>query len=562
MKKIIMGLGIGLFLLSGTSEILALTLENTELVNVTGTVEVKKTNMPAYKPVPKNLKLAGGMKRLDSGDKVKTLSQSGAEMILKETCLLTVRENSRFEIPQVVGQGLINQLKTGNGSYLFKVISGSDFKVKTADVIAGVKGTLFEVEAVDDLRTILSSPNFDLGIEVGGGTNINVYEGEVELNHTQTGKTRRLKPGEGITAFGQKLARLDQALSDGFGPLRRFKPLQKLQENFDKIGTALNSLPSTVKGLSGFVPGAHAMPLSNGLGTNRFVRLFDGIDSALKQRLGQFAPLAQRFQGAKEGAKELGSILRNLRGDTFVPDISTGDYPVPTEPVELGESQLEEIHLGNGLFIAAVPEEGCSRVVLIPENEGMRISEGEGSFRIRDLTGETDGILTLKDTPNGPVSRIQMNKGSLTVRLHDNDKYVSVRSGQTLAWQMVPDGRQQPTTLAAAALPGYSRVAEHRFAAESQIDEQRAAFQEQQNAKRLEAAKQIHGKISDGGQLPDGLKEVGSALGGLIGRKRSNSSRNVTPSTPATPQPTTPAAPKPDKKKNRPKINVRGLLGL
>ena len=153
-------------------------LSTTELIKVEGNVEVRKGQTPEFKKVPSNLQLAGALKRLDGGDKVRTAAQSGAELMLKDTCVLAVKEGSLFEVPLVLGAKGISQLKAQQGNFLFKVLSGSDFKVQTADVVAAVKGTLFEVEMTDNFQRIMQLPGVEIGIDNLGGTMIDVYEGK------------------------------------------------------------------------------------------------------------------------------------------------------------------------------------------------------------------------------------------------------------------------------------------------------------------------------------------------------------------------------------------------
>ncbi|MBI3039016.1 FecR domain-containing protein, partial [bacterium] len=243
-----------------TALLAELSLSNTELLKINGKVEVKKGQTP-FKPVP-DLRVAGALKRLSSGDKVKTQTNSGAEMVLKETCLLAVKENSLFDVPSVTGHAAMTQLKAKQGSFLFKVVSGSDFKVQTADVVAGVKGTLFEVEVVNDIRSILQLSNgLEIGIEGGGGTVVNVFDGEVELTHGVSGQKRLLKAGQGLSALSSRLMKLDQKLKDGFGPIRNFQPLQSLKQRFGFLGEKLSQIPSTKVGLMGFKSEGLSMPL-------------------------------------------------------------------------------------------------------------------------------------------------------------------------------------------------------------------------------------------------------------------------------------------------------------
>lgn len=471
-----------LFFLGFAFSVFSLELENTELVKVFGTVEIKKTGMSDYKKVPGNLKLAGSLKRLDSGDTVKTSSQSGAEMVLKETCLLTVKEDSQFEIPTVVGNGLITQLKTAKGSYLFKVISGSDFKVQTADVVAGVKGTLFEVEAVDDLRTLISTPNMEIGRSSGGGTNINVYEGEVELKHVHTGALRRLKPGEGVAALSKGLSKLDTRLEGGFGPQRKFKPLERLKERFGKLGEALHSIPSNRKGLREFKGGQFGVPVGNVQPGERFGRLLEGMDGEAKEKLIQFRNLSPGLQKFGQQMQEFGQSFNNLKGDRFIPEFPPDRFPVNHGPVNIREGEVKEIHLGNGVFVSAIPGKGCKNLRLEPHNEGLRIAEGEGTFRIRDLSGELDGVVSMRKENGRMVSQVNLNQGQVMARMGGGQMETPVNPNNPVAARLGENGRQERIKPQQLRIP--QQIRENRLQAENFVQQQREIHQQKVQERR------------------------------------------------------------------------------
>lgn len=54
----------------------AVDLSATEITSIEGRVEVRKGAEAAFKKLHSNLKLAGAMKRLDGGDKVRTHTES------------------------------------------------------------------------------------------------------------------------------------------------------------------------------------------------------------------------------------------------------------------------------------------------------------------------------------------------------------------------------------------------------------------------------------------------------------------------------------------------------
>jgi hypothetical protein len=507
MKRFLIGMG-AVSVLSAAAAFAAVDLSNTELLKVQGKVEVKKGNMSAFKPVPANLKLAGALKRLDSGDAVKTREQSVAEMILKETCYLTVKEKALFEVPSVMGQAALSKLKAKQGSFLFKVISGSDFKVQTADVVAGVKGTMFEVETLDNLKHILTLPDLEIGIESGGGTNINVFEGEVELTHAQTGKQRRVKAGEGLAALGAGLLGLDKTLSEGFTPLRRFNPLEKIQERFGALGQALQGIPSSRLGLLGFNGGGLSTPLSIGRPLERVSRVFEGIETGLRNRmqglttLGGYRPLLERGQ----------AFLQNMKGDPFKPEFDRSKYPVPTTEINVPENRIQEIHLGNGLFMSATPAEGCANVKLVPGENGWVLTEGEGFFRLRDFAGDLDGWVSVRAQDGRLVSQVVMHKGILTGRFTDSLESFKISPKNSLAIARNQTGKpeiiQAPSP---GALP--DEMAHYRFNVEPDLEAQRAVWSQKNSEKRIGA-----------------LKDAGNQLGGPNGGKLGNVLDAIAPS--------------------------------
>lgn len=511
-----------LFTMIGPNAWGELDLTNTELTKIQGQVEVKKNTMPAFKAVPSNLKLAGALKRLDSGDKVKTQTQSGAEMILKETCLLTVKEKTLFEVPAVIGQAALTQLKANQGSFLFKVISGSDFKVQTADVVAGVKGTLFEVEIVDDLRSILSLPNLEIGLEGAGGTSVNVFEGEVDLQHSQTGKSRRLKAGEGLSALGRKLFSLDQTLADGFSPLRKFNPLQKVQERFGALGRALQGIPSSRLGLLGFKSEGLSSPLGLGKLNERFSRLFDGIGGNLRGKLEGLSGIRSKLEQVGQNLKDLKQNLQDLKGEEFVPKVPEGKYPVLQNPITVPEKRVEEAHLGGGLFVSMQADDGCPSLKVKPDQEGLALEEGEGTFHIRDFAGDLDAYVTTRTIDGRLVSQIQVKKGSLAGRLAEEKNMLKITPQAPFAFAMTKDGRGE-VIRANPQNPIPQEIANQHFAVETEIEAQRAEHDKKVNAKRKDAAQNLLNKANQksGGSLTDGLKgtksDVKNKIRGLFG---------------------------------------------
>ncbi len=176
--------------------VFAIDMSKSEVIKTTGKVAVKKTNSPEFKKLNSNLKLSGSLKNLDGGDKVRTYNNSTADLVLKDTCQLTVTEQSIFEIPQILTKQDLKTLVAQQGSVLFNVQKGSNFQVQTADVICGVKGTTFSVSIFDCLDSIIETPGLQLGYVKNGGTVVDVYEGEVEVLDRKTNNKVSLKKNE------------------------------------------------------------------------------------------------------------------------------------------------------------------------------------------------------------------------------------------------------------------------------------------------------------------------------------------------------------------------------
>ena len=176
--------------------VFAIDMSKSEVIKTTGKVAVKKTTSPEFKKLNSNLKLSGSLKNLDGGDKVRTYNDSSADLALKDTCILMVKEQSIFEVPQILTQKDLKTLTAQQGSILFKVEKGSNFQVQTADVICGVKGTMFSVSVVSPLNTVLETTGLQIGYLGHSGTSVEVYEGEVEVENKFTKEKISLKEGE------------------------------------------------------------------------------------------------------------------------------------------------------------------------------------------------------------------------------------------------------------------------------------------------------------------------------------------------------------------------------
>ena len=212
--------------------VFAIDMSKSEVIKTTGKVAVKKTTSPEFKKLNSNLKLSGSLKNLDGGDKVRTYNDSSADLALKDTCILSVKEQSIFEVPKILTQKDLKTLKAEKGSILFTVEKGSNFQVQTADVICGVKGTMFSVSVINPLNTVLETPGLEIGYLGQGGSSIEVYEGEVEVENRYTKEKVSLKAGQKLTAFSSLKNILGSA----------GKELKEDKEKIEKFGSKITSI--------------------------------------------------------------------------------------------------------------------------------------------------------------------------------------------------------------------------------------------------------------------------------------------------------------------------------
>ncbi|MFZ5950288.1 MAG: FecR domain-containing protein [Candidatus Rifleibacteriota bacterium] len=396
---------------------MAVDLSATEILNIEGRVEVKKGQEQAFKKLNRNLKLAGALKRLDSGDKVRTYNESTAEMALKETCILAVKEQSLFEVPQTLGQAAITQLKAQQGALLFKVISGSNFEVKTADVIAGVKGTLFELDIIDGFNTMLETPALELGTLTHGGTIVNVYRGEVELKHTTTGKSRRLKAGEAVTVFNNPAMALNRLFSEGFSLTRAIDPEALLAERFGAQAVEMLNVAPDLASLTGF-SGVGSINAAIGEPAQRLSSMFQGCSDEIMQAI---------------HINEVDAcidVIKDLKDEKYKADFS--GYSPQQNSFSIDDRRFNEVYLGNKTFAACKASFGSQRARLEPSKEGIILNEGNGTFRVIKFNGNTpdlEFIASHYESQGQHVTTINLIKGELFARIPGELEYFKVPAG-------------------------------------------------------------------------------------------------------------------------------------
>ncbi len=462
-------------------------LSTTEITSIEGRVEVKKGADAAFKKLHSNLKLSGAMKRLDGGDKVRTYAQSSAEMALKETCILAVKEQSIFEVPRTLGSETIAELKAQQGALLFKVISGSNFQVQTADVIAGVKGTLFELDIIDNFDCLLETPGLQIGTLAAGGTMVNVYKGEVELTHAQTGKKRTLKEGQGLAALGSRLLNLDKILQDGFTPLRQFDPATLLGEKFGDGALGLLQTSPTISGLTEFA-GLGDVPVD--LGENRFSELLIGLSNPLTEKLQAVEQYTRSAGEVIESAKELEKLGKDLLGEQYQVDFS--EYEKIESPFTLTGSRFSEVYLGGQTFAACRTFADSKRTRLEPNKEGLILNEGSGAFKVRKYRNTNPTVefyATFQQQGNNLITTVKSVKGELYGRIPGEIEHFKI---PTDAMSFVLDtstGKSSRQKADKTAMP--DELTRYSLKIDEKISREKAAHDAQAKEKQIDAVKKV-----------------------------------------------------------------------
>ena len=472
----------------------AVDLSATEITDAKGRVEVKKTVDAVFKKLHSNLKLAGSMKRLDGGDKVRTYEKSAAEMALKDTCILGVKEQSIFEVPQVLGQEAIKQLSAQQGTILFKVVTGSNFQVQTADVIAGVKGTLFELDIVDNFVNMIETPALQLGTLYPGATNVSVYKGEVELTHRQTNQKRTLKEGESITAVSSLLMGLDPILNGGFTSLQNFVPIDRLTQRFSSQAASLLNVGANVQGLSQFQGLGN---FNNVIETNRLTKMFSGMDESLRKQVAGLErkmglTSAYEFIGNNEYL-ELGKDISEAFGKEFKADFSK--FRKESRPFTVTD-RYKEVLIGNQVFAACKASASSRSAKFEPIGEGLQLSEGNAAFRVhrfKNTSTDLEFIASHYAADKKLVTTVKLIKGELYGRIPGSLEHFKVPANEMSFVYDTETGQGSWVKAAPGALD--KDLADYQFNVAKRLNEEKARHDEQSDEKKKELGKKVLNKI-------------------------------------------------------------------
>ena len=489
MRHALCGLILGMFLGMG-GPAAAIDLTSSEVINVEGRVEVKNTTTPEFVPLNSNLRLVGAFKKHKG---------SGAEIGLKDTCLIAPKENSHFEVPPTAGESAIAQIKAQEGSFLFKVVSGQPFSVQTADVVAGVKGTLFEVDILNGLDLMLAFPGIELGEMQAGATSVNVYEGEVELNNPVSGQRRRLTRGQRIAVFNKILQRAHASFASGFGAVGQFDPAKRLQERFGMLGQRLMELSSRrdqlLQGLQGLTPGGLSMPFRRAQRLEHLQEVMKGMPNEAMGKLfekGLFGRRLERRLQKLQNLPKVADFFKNFLGEQAAPSFPTTVYPLLNRDASVPADRVSEFHLGEGMFIAAQAIPQTPALVVGPEQEGIKMRQGMGSFRVKSLSpthARLDALINSYQSGPQHITLIQVLEGQLHARLDGYTETFGLDPG-VYAFSYAK-GAPKTLRVAPPAQMGFMpTVVNHRFTAEqrtaqNQPDPRQQLQKQRQNLDKL-----------------------------------------------------------------------------
>jgi len=472
----------------------AVDLSATEITDAKGRVEVKKTVDAVFKKLHSNLKLAGSMKRLDGGDKVRTYEKSAAEMALKDTCILGVKEQSIFEVPQVLGQEAVKQLSAQQGTILFKVVTGSNFQVQTADVIAGVKGTLFGLDIVDNFVNMIETPALQLGTLFPGATSVSVYEGEVELTHRQTNQKTTLKQGESITAVSKVLMALDPILSGGFTKKQIFDPVQRLTQDFSRQAADLINIGANIQGLSQFQGLGN---FNNSLETNPLTKMFSGMDEGLRKQVagieGKMGLTSAYERIGNNEYIELGKDISEAFGKEFKADFSK--FRKESRPFTVTD-RYKEVLIGNQIFAACKASASSRSAKFEPIGEGLQLSEGNAAFRVHrfnNTSTDLEFIASHYTADKKLVTTVKVIKGELYGRIPGSLEHFRVPNKEMSFVYDTETGQGNWVQAAPGTLD--KDLSDYQFNVAKRLGEEKARHDKQSNEKKKELGKKVLNKI-------------------------------------------------------------------
>ena len=471
-SAIILSFAAAMSLLNTT--LFAIDMSKSEVIKTTGKVAVKKTNSPEFKKLNSNLKLSGSLKNLDGGDKVRTYNDSTADLALKDTCILMVKEQSLFEVPKILTQKDLKVLKAQQGSVLFKVAKGSNFQVQTADVICGVKGTMFSVTVSDGLHTMLETPGLQLGYATAGGSAIDVYEGQVEVTHKKTNKKINLTSGQG--------AIINKDSSDIISAA--FNPSSKLNSMY---GSATDEL-------------LKATGLKELTDINVIRDYKSRYDSEVARSINKNTNTNKIYGENKYGVNE--SDVNNVKtifskGKQYKADFSR--LSTLNSEKTFYNNSFSEVYLGKNTLAACKAANGSGSLIAEPGQNGLVVLQGNGLVKM-DIFNTAIGI------DNELLANIYENNNEVITAVRNNRNNLYWREPGSLDLQKVPSGdvayvynrntcKGQWVKAAPGSIP--AELASYNFSVINSMNQEKKQVEKQNKEKKKEAAKNTVNKIGN-----------------------------------------------------------------
>ena len=475
------------------TSVFAVDMSRSEVIKATGKVAVKKTTSPEFKKLNSNLKLSGSLKNLDGGDKVRTYNDSTADLALKDTCILMVKEQSIFEVPKILNKKDLKTLKAQQGSILFKVEKGNNFQVQTADVICGVKGTMFSITVIDNFQTALETTGLQLGYLSTGSTEVEVYEGEVEVTNRKTNKKINLLAKEKAfilpneNDMSKAIFNPQAALKDKWGDnvhmLMETKTLKEVSNAYDKI-----------EEYTGKMFGNKSSYKSKLYYDNDVVRKLDKVNNTGLLGKNEYGITQSDLNNAKT---LFGSGKKFHANEKFA---RIAKYETDKT---FSNNSFGEVYLGNNTVAACKAANGETSLITEPIDNlylhnGIMIM-GMGLVKIdtfNDNLNVTNEILAnIYQNGNEIITALRNNNNNLYWRSNDGSAHQKVPTGDVAYVYNLGTNKGKWVNAAPGSIP--TELTNYSFSSINSMNQEKKQIEKQNKEKKKEAAKNIGKKLGN-----------------------------------------------------------------
>lgn len=297
--------------------------EASELLEVTGTVELSRANEGSWRAARVHDLLA-------AGDRLRTLRESRATLRLSDRSLVRVHEWSVLEIQSAAGPGGKRRLKLERGTIFFLHRERpNDLEFETPLATGAIRGTEFVLRVA----------------ETDGTTRLTLFDGEVQMRSPATGAEVRVVSGQDLQLTPGKSPKLQPAL-----PLRQsiqwtfyypavlnpddlpLEPAEKSQLGSSLAAYREGSLAEALASLPAMPPN----PSASWVGYAASLKLSMGLVDAAER-------LAQRLPRESPIAVALTGLMAAVRGEPWASGqhSSTSTELLAKSYYEQSRSQLE-----------------------------------------------------------------------------------------------------------------------------------------------------------------------------------------------------------------------------